>query len=199
MARRVGFSSVIGSVHAEELFFDPKRDIPEHWLPRGRWQSGRAAALHTFCDDYRQEFFWRRPEEGLLVALAAGTCTAPDFTVWTDDPAQWAQFQVWRSASVAAFWQRHGVDVLPVVSFGGRVEQWVQAGSAWAVRGPSGGPEEVERWWEQLAQWEAFAFPGLLVVFGRMVPAGVVSCPVVHRALFSRSYEQRAAQKEGQL
>lgn len=194
--RRVGFPSALGSVQPEELWFDPKWPIPDAWLPRGRWQSGRAA-LHTFCDDYRQEFFWRRPEEGLLVVLASAVCTAPDFTVWTDDPKEWAEYQAWRSALVAAFWQRHGVCVLPVVSFGGKVEKWVQSGSAWAIRGPSMGGD-LEAWCDRLAQWDAFAFPGLLVVFGNAIPSGVVSCPVVQRALFPRSYQQRVAQKEGQ-
>lgn len=197
MARRVGFPSVLGAVQAEELWFDPQWTVPRDWLPRGRW-AGQGVAMHTFCDDYRQEFFWRRPEEGLLVALTAAVCTAPDFTVWNDDPQEWRDYQAWRSATVAAFWQRHGVEVVPVVSFGSRCEKWVQAGSAWAIRGPSSRGDRLKAWCDDLARWEAFAFPGALVVFGNPIPEGVVSCSVVQRALFSRTcLINHAAQKEG--
>lgn len=192
MVRRVGFPSELGCVEFEEVFFDPIHAIPDAWLPRGRWSAG-GVALHTFCDDYRQEFFWRRPFEGLIVASAARVCTAPDFTVWSDDPSEWASYQVWRSATIAAFWQRHGVSVLPVVTFAGRPEKYVKAGSAWAVRGPSRGVDR-DKWLDSLASWSAFAFPGLLVVFGNSIPDGVVSCPVVRRSLFSSKYI--AAQKE---
>lgn len=69
-------------------------EVPETFAPRGRWKSG---PMHTFVDDYRQEFFWRRPSDGLFVALAARIVTAPDFTIYTDDPPEWRQYQAWRS------------------------------------------------------------------------------------------------------
>ncbi|MDR3158403.1 MAG: DUF4417 domain-containing protein, partial [Zoogloeaceae bacterium] len=125
--RRVGFPREFLDVGSPLVFFAPGHlpEIPEHWSPRGRWRSG---AMHTFCDDYRQEFFWRRPLDGALVAMAAGFVTAPDFSVFQDDPPEWAAYQCWRSAVVAAYWQSFGARVLPVVAFGGHPERFVPRG-----------------------------------------------------------------------
>lgn len=187
MTRRVGFPEAFLGLEPK-LFRSPSAPVPELFAARGRWKSG---PLHTFCDDYRQEFFWRRPEEGLLVALAAGIATAPDFTVFSDDPAEWADYQCWRSALVASYWQAHGVDVLPVVTFAGRPGRFVAPGSAWAIRGPS---QASDAFMASLAAWSAECSPALLVVFGRPIPDFGV--PLVQRPLFSRLCLS-AAQKEG--
>jgi hypothetical protein len=176
MTRRVSFPDAFRAVDQAGVFFDPRKEIPDDFQPRGRWKSG---PLHTFCDDYRQEFFWRRPEEGLLVALAAGIVTAPDFTAWTDDPLEWRMYQAWRSALVARYWQANGVHVLPVVSFGTGCEQHVRNGSAWAVRG-----SVDKQWSEDFKRWIDVARPALVVVFGRM-PDGGFCIPMIQRRLVS--------------
>ncbi len=185
MARRVGFPAALVR-SSERVFFDPTWPIPELWLPRGRWLGRGGVAMHCFTDDYRQEFFWRRPEEGLLVALAAGVVTAPDFTVYDDDPREWASFQAWRSVWIAAYWAAHGVRVLPVVSFDSNVDSYVAPGSAWAIRGPASGTD-LDRFIDRLRGWAHEACPELLVVFGRALPGAecAVMCPVVRRALVS--------------
>ena len=191
--RRVGFPDAFRCVASVQIFADPTEAIPTKWLPRGRWR-GQGVALHTFCDDYRQEFFWRRPFDGLVVATAAGVCTAPDFTVWTDDPEEWARYQCWRSALVGAFWQSHGVRVLPVVAFRGEPWRFVPRGSVWALRGPSAlVPAGV--WLADLELFCEMARPALLVVFGNALPHSFSGCAVVRRSLFSRMGP--AAQKEG--
>ncbi|MDR1934972.1 MAG: DUF4417 domain-containing protein [Candidatus Accumulibacter sp.] len=157
--RRIGFPEAFRGI-TSKLYFNPEKDVPQTFTARGRWKEG---ALHTFCDDYRQEFFWRRPEEGLLIALFAGTCTAPDFTIWTDDPKEWRQYQAWRSAIVATYWQENGVAVLPVVSFRSGCHRYVNPGSAWAVRGSVNA-----QWARDFRTWIKEAKPGLVYVFGRM-------------------------------
>lgn len=37
----------------EPVFRSPELPIPDAWAPRGRWSHG---PLHTFTDDYRQDF-----------------------------------------------------------------------------------------------------------------------------------------------
>lgn len=189
--RRVGFPSEFLGIDPV-IFCDPSLQIPEAWAPRGRWKGD--TAMHTFCDDYRQEFFWRRPMEGLIVASQAGFCTAPDYSVYQDDPFEWAAYQNWRSAVVAAYWQDAGVTVLPVVRFVYGSNQYVLGGSAWAIRGPARYTPEFE-WLDSVSEWADVAKPGLLVVFGNQVevPASF-DFPVVGRALFSS--KGLAAQKE---
>lgn len=165
------------------VFFDPATEIPAVFAPRGRWKSG---PMHTFSDDYRQEVFFRKPYEGLIAALAAGVVTAPDFTIFTDDPEERAAYQFFRSLVVAQFWQQNGVQVLPVVSFHSACSCRVRHGSAWAVRGPRAGGEA-----EFLFHMSAFVRvfkPALLCVFGRSVvdDAGrICGVGAVERKLFS--------------
>jgi hypothetical protein len=169
--------------------------IPLKFTGRGRWKAG---PLHTFVDDYRQELFWRRPEEGLLVAIAAGVAVAPDFTSYTDDPEPWRQYQAWRSAVIASYWASHGVGVLPVVSFRTGSQGWVEGGSWWAVRSPAAGVDG-DQWRRDWATWARYARPAGLVVFGRPLPfdPGV---RVEQRTLTERlpaRAQTSAAQKEG--
>lgn len=182
MPRRVGLPAALADV--EPLFSYPVAwEVPECFTGRGRWSAG---PLHTFVDDFRQEFFWRRPEEGLIVALSAGVCTAPDFTVWVDDPPEWAQYQGWRSAVVASYWSTYGVRVLPVVSFGSGVGRYVGPGSTWAVRGPSRARDDASWLWrlERVCRLDRV---GRLVVFGRL-PEELYSwdVPVLGRRLVER-------------
>lgn len=187
--RRVGIPEVIRSISESnaKLYFPPEALIPEIFSPRGRWKEG---AMHTFCDDYRQEFFWRRPEEGLLVALSAGVVTAPDYTVYLDDPAEWRTYQAWRSAMVAAYWQSQGVQVIPVVSFGTGIARYVLPGSVWAIRGPARPNNGFD---DCLSDFIRQAKPSCLIVFGKpIIECGV---PVIERRLVSSM--SSAARKEG--
>ena len=120
--------------------------------------------------------------------------TAPDFTIFNDDPDEWAAYQAWRSATVAAFWQRHGVSVIPVAAFRGAPERWVSPGSVWAVRGPA--RSSLGSWYREIDAFVDRAEPSRLVVFGNPVAEAICSVPVENRALFSRTCA--AAQKEGQ-
>lgn len=180
VARRVGFPHALGlralprAVAADS--------VADAYLPFGRHGQ---MPFHTFVDDWRLEQFWRRPQEGLIKALASGYAVAPDFTVFDDDPEEWAEYQVFRSAMIGQYWSSHGVAVLPVVAFRGRPERYVLPWSVWAVRGPSAGDEEL--WLDGVRRFVADSKPSSLVVFGRQVTQGLPSCPVIHRPLFSRS------------
>lgn len=187
--RRVGFPVELRGV--APLVRAQVFDIPESFTGRGRWQSG---PMHTFVDDYRQDFFWRRPAEGLLIAAAAGFVTAPDFTIYNDDPVTWRGYQAWRSAMVAAYWQAAGVKVLPVVSFGSGCAELVERGAIWAVRAPN---RYCTSWLWDLERWAKEAKPAGLVVFGRRV-AVELGIPVIYRQLSGKCRsEGTAAQKEG--
>lgn len=160
------------------LFADPSLPYDGPWLPRGRWRAG--FAMHTFVDDYRLEGFWRRPQAGLVAAVAAGLVTAPDYTAHVDDPQPFRAYQGWRSASVGRYWQAHGVTAVPVVSFGTGVEDHVRPGSAWAVRGASDAA-----WRRRLAAFVERSSCARLLVFGRR-PRLEVACDVDYIPLNAR-------------
>jgi len=167
--RRIGLPSEFVGV-TPGAFYPVARPVPDGFQGRGRWAAG---PMHTFVDDWRQELFWRRPREGLMIALAAGTVTAPDFTSWVDDPPQWREHQAWRSAVVGAYWAAHGVDVLPVVSFESAAHQYVGPGSTWAVRSPGRGTD-ARSWVDRLAEFVQLAGVGRLVLFGHQSAARLI-------------------------
>lgn len=181
MGRCVGLSRVLVDV-MPGAYYPCDWPVPEVFAGRGRWKAG---PLHTFVDDYRQEFYWRKPQEGLMVAIAAGVCTAPDFSVWNDDPAEWRRYQAWRSAMVAGFWSAWGVRVLPVVSFDSGAWEYVAPGSTWAIRSPGRSAGAVRGWYKQLSWFCRQANVGRLVVFGRELPGlqEFIEVPVSNRSL----------------
>jgi len=109
-----------------------------------------------------------------------------------EDPHEWAQHQAWRSALVGAYWQSHGVTVIPVMSWCSALQDYIAPGSLWAVRGPARGDA---RWSERAAVFEDNLQPGAVLVFGNAPAPQTFSCPVIHRRLVSSKFN--AAQKEG--
>jgi hypothetical protein len=187
MGRCVGLSSSWLNV-TPGTFYPVEWPVPQVWTGRGRWRDG---PMHTFVDDWRQEAFWRRPQEGAMVAIAAGDCTAPDFTVYTNDPEPWRRFQAWRSAMVAGYWSSWGVRVMPVVSFASGCHEYVRPGSTWAIRGPA--RSDAGEWLRQVSAFVELARVGRLVVFGRyLVELEQVPCVLVNRPLNVRSSAQAA-------
>lgn len=178
MARRVGLPGAFVGVQPS-LWCDPAVDVPAVWHGRGRWRGG---ALHNFVDDYRQECFWRRPYEGLLVVSSADMVTGPDFTVWRNDPVEWRLYQGWRSAVVSGFWRSFGVDTVPVVAFGAGLERYSLAGGLWCVRGPARGTEA--QWLDDLSVFSRAVSMARLVVFGRCPETlGALNLPFESRRL----------------
>lgn len=195
MARRVGFPDALRGVPPlvradASIRLD---DLPDVWMAWGRGHRD-GFAVHTFVDDYRQECFWRRPHEGALFAVCAHAITAPDFSVFADDPLPWASHQVWRSRLIASWWQQMGARVLPVVTFACS-GAFVEPGVTWAVRGPRAG--DVGRWLTGMHAWADCAEPAGLLVFGRLPRDHGLSVPVRSVPLASSKCRAGAAQNEG--
>jgi Domain of unknown function (DUF4417) len=77
-------------------------------------------AIHFFLDDYRFESLWASPERLLPRVTAVGAALTPDFSVWRDMPLAAQVWNVYRSRWLGAYWQSHGVQVIPTVSWGRR-------------------------------------------------------------------------------
>lgn len=70
-------------------------------------------ALHFFLDDYRFETVWSSPERLLPRVKAVGASLTPDFSLWVDMPYPAQLWNVYRSRWIGAFWQSHGIEVIP--------------------------------------------------------------------------------------
>jgi hypothetical protein len=97
--------------------------------------------------------------------------TAPDFSVFWNDPLPQAAYQFWRSQVVAWAWESAGAVVLPVVQFGSELTwpdsvRGIRPGSVLAVRGPSK-RDDLGRWRAACQYWAESVSPSLVVQFGR--------------------------------
>lgn len=77
-----------------------------------------AGAVHFFLDDYRFEPAWSSPIRALVRVREVGMALTPDFSLWRDMPRAASIWNVYRARWCGAFWQSHGVDVIPTVMFG---------------------------------------------------------------------------------
>jgi hypothetical protein len=134
-------------------------------------------AVHFWLDDYRFERVWSRPNDTLPAIQRAGTAFAPDFSLYRDWPLALQIFNTYRSRWCGAFWQDHGVAVIPTVSwstpasyafaFAGLPPGGMVAVSARGFRDP-----DARRWFEQGYQaMVTQAQPSLVLVYGRLPPA----------------------------
>lgn len=141
-----------------------------------RYSLYRSSHFHTFVDDWRMEAIWRDPD--LKSDKVFGlVCTAPDFSVFIDDPAPQAVYQFWRSRIVAARWELAGAFVIPVVQFGCDASRFdstrgVKRHSVLAVRGPARG-DDLGAWKAGCEYWRYRIDPDLVLQFGRQAGSSV--------------------------
>lgn len=74
-------------------------------------------AVHFFLDDYYFERVWARPIKTLSAVAQWGRALTPDFSLFLDWPLAIQLWNVYRSRWCGAYWQSHGVQVIPTVSW----------------------------------------------------------------------------------
>lgn len=94
--------------------------------------------LHCFLDDHRFETVWSRATQGLTRVARVGASLTPDFSLWPDMPPAMQVWQTYRSRWVGVYWQAHGIDVVPSVTWS------TPASHAYAFAGlPSAAPVAI--------------------------------------------------------
>src|SRR5579859_2434057 len=131
-------------------------------------------AMHFYMDDYRFERVWARPIDTLSAIQRAGLVLTPDFSVYRDWPLALQIFNVYRSRWCGAFWQDHGVTIIPSLSwstlasydfaFAGILPGGLVAITARGLRSP-----ETRVWFERgYRAMLAAVQPSLVLVYGRL-------------------------------
>ena len=72
---------------------------------------------HFFLDDFRFESVWLRPQTGLTRVGRFWGALTPDFSLYTDWPLAAQIYNTYRSRWIGCYWQRHGIAVIPTVSW----------------------------------------------------------------------------------
>ncbi|MFC9432714.1 DUF4417 domain-containing protein [Nocardia sp. NPDC057030] len=165
--------------------------------PGARRRAAGTGALHFFLDDYRFERVWTRPADVLARLHEVGAALTPDFSVWCDMPLAVQLWQVYRSRWCGAWWQYHGITVIPTVSWGTQ-ESWAFAfeglpeHSCLAV-GAVGinNPDSRDLFRAGLAELLARTAPAALLVYGHLPPqCDDLDLPTVYE--FPTFWEMRA-------
>lgn len=71
--------------------------------------------VHFFLDDYQFERVWNDPDRYLPVLNKFRAVLAPDFSMYTDFPFPVQLFNQYRRQWCAAYWQEHGITVIPTI------------------------------------------------------------------------------------
>lgn len=73
--------------------------------------------LHFFVDDYQFIRLWTNPDSYLPLLDKFKYVLSPDFSTYTDYPLVMQLYSHYRKHWLAAYWQAHGIKVIPTVSW----------------------------------------------------------------------------------
>lgn len=77
------------------------------------------AAVHFFIDDYQFERVWNDPKKYVDLLKKFDCIFTPDFSLYMDMPLAMKIWNVYRSRLVGQIMEKHGIDVIPTLSWAG--------------------------------------------------------------------------------
>lgn len=126
--------------------------------------------VHFFIDDYQFNRVWTNPDTYMtMLAKFQAVCT-PDFSTYTDFPKAVQIYNHYRKHWLGAYWQMHGVYVIPTIS-------WSDADSfSWCFDGePVGGVVAVSSVGTQVnKQAQQLFLDGYREMMDRLQPSRVI-------------------------
>lgn len=75
--------------------------------------------LHFYKDDYQFERLWNYPDKWIPLLQKFAVVCAPDFSIYKEMPLAMQIYQHFRKHWLAAYWQAHGVRVIPTLCWCG--------------------------------------------------------------------------------
>lgn len=84
---------------------------------RAKTCTRRNVGVHFFIDDYQFERVWKSPQLYVEMLKRYRFVCAPDFSLYLDMPMAAKIWNVYRSRLITAYWQKHGVKVVPVLQW----------------------------------------------------------------------------------
>ena len=99
---------------------EPVNDIPQinEWIGFNYVMSDSnptGKGVHFFVDDYQFERVWNNPDAYLDKLRHYDAVLSPDFSPYGDMPLATQIFNHYRKHWVAAYWQQHGITVIPTI------------------------------------------------------------------------------------
>lgn len=73
--------------------------------------------VHFFLDDYQFNRVWSSPDRYIDMLARFKYVMSPDFSTYTDFPMAIQIYNHYRKHWLAAYWQEHGIQVIPTISW----------------------------------------------------------------------------------
>lgn len=134
-----------------------------------------AHGVHFFVDDYQFIRLWTNPDNYLNMLGRFACVATPDFSTYTDFPKAVQVYNHYRKHWLGAYWQEHGVTVVPTIS-------WSDESSfEWCFDGePVGGAVAVSSVGTQMNKRTAELFRhGYSEMIQRLSPSQILFCGAV--------------------
>lgn len=77
----------------------------------------KSLGVQMYVDDYRLHRLWATPDRYVPILQRAGVVLTPDFSLYTDVPLALNLYNHYRKHWLGAYWQRHGITVLPTIGW----------------------------------------------------------------------------------
>lgn len=132
--------------------------------------------IHFYKDDYKFEQYWNNPDKYIPLLKQYGAVLSPDFSVYNDMPLAVQIFMHYKKHWLAAYWQMHGVHVIPTIRTCGKESyDWCFDGE------PTNGIISISSHGTQRDPYEAECFAEhCRVILERLKPTSVLwygKCP----------------------
>lgn len=99
------------------------KDVPDviEWLKFGSVNSNtdKDTAIHMYAYDRVLNRLWNKPDRYIDMFAARKCILAPDFSIYTDMPKILQIFSHYKKHWIAAYYQKHGIQVIPTICWGG--------------------------------------------------------------------------------
>lgn len=92
--------------------------LPFNYLKSCRNDIKKSRGLHFFVDDYQFARVWTTPDRYADALLPFAAVCSPDFSIYADMPLALQLYNHYRKHWLGAYWQLHGVNVIPTVAWG---------------------------------------------------------------------------------
>lgn len=80
-------------------------------------RNSNCVALHFFIDDYQFDRLWRNPAAYIDMFKSYRYICSPDYSLFLDHPLAVQIWNTYKKQALGAFYQHHGIDVIPTVSW----------------------------------------------------------------------------------
>lgn len=113
LCRQISFTSS----HEQPIIKPYKGEIPHTLcaITRIRDRQDRTVCPHFYMDDAKFEKYWDYPQKYLPILQQYPYVIGPDFSVFYQWPKDLKTINAFRNKLLMAFWQKHGISVIPNV------------------------------------------------------------------------------------